>query len=127
MIYSKERPNFSYLPQWCIMCRQEAESEDYLSLHCPLAGVLWQRLFQISGEMWVCLGSSTRMFEIGSVGFGRDKTGPILWSCTMMALFWVIWLERNARIFYEKEECVDGLWDRVYFLASFWASVSRAF
>lgn len=39
----------------------------------------------------------------------------------------MIWLERNARVFEDKFEMEDGLWERVYFLASFWASASKDF
>lgn len=45
----------------------------------------------------------------------------------MLALFWVLWLERNAKIFEGKEIGLDAIWDRPYFLASFWTSNSRPF
>lgn len=36
------------------------------------------------------------------------------------------WNERNSKIF-EREEEILAMWDRVWFLASMWASVTTAF
>ncbi|TXG51559.1 hypothetical protein EZV62_024083 [Acer yangbiense] len=32
-------------------------------------------------------------------GFGGGRKGKVLWECTMMAFFWVLWNEKNKRIF----------------------------
>lgn len=46
----------------------------------------------------------------------------------MMAVFWVVWGERNRIIFYNfKGDEIDQLWDRIHFWASLWASSSSEF
>jgi hypothetical protein len=46
----------------------------------------------------------------------------------MLAVFWVIWLERNKRIFDDFPGlCVEGLWDRVNFWSALWTSVTPLF
>lgn len=46
----------------------------------------------------------------------------------MMAVFWVLLMERKRRAFYDvKGEGVEKLWERVRFLASLWASISAEF
>lgn len=92
-----------------------------------MARGLWQRLFRISRESWISPGSSTQLFEIGFEGFRRGKRGRTLWRCAFISVFWVIWLERNARIFEGKEDFLDVCRDRVHFLASFWVSKLKAF
>lgn len=53
------------------------------------------------------------------------KRAKSLWSSAILAGFWVIWLERNVRIFKYKYEEMEGLWDRVCFFASLWALVEK--
>ena len=46
----------------------------------------------------------------------------------MLALFWVIWMERNRRICDDFPGlCVEGLWDRIIFWSALWASVTSEF
>ena len=40
-----------------VMCMDNLESVAHLFLLCPIANSLWNRLFSISGEQWVCLNS----------------------------------------------------------------------
>ena len=67
----------------------------------------------------------SKMFDIDFWGFGKNKKAVILWRCAFLALFWIIWFERNGRIFEDKEFSLSYLWDRVHFLASFWAHSSK--
>ncbi|RVW60989.1 putative ribonuclease H protein [Vitis vinifera] len=46
---------------------------------------------------------------------------------TSIALIWVVWRERNAKIFEDKARNSGNLWDSIHFLASFWAFCSAGF
>lgn len=48
----------------------------------------------------------------------------VLGRCTVLVIFWVVWNERNGRIFETaRDEVLDFWWDRVHF----WASMSSEF
>lgn len=60
--------------------------------------------------------------------FGGKKKGLDLGKCAIVAVFWVIWMERNRRIFENLGgDDLDILWGRVRFWASLWALISSAF
>lgn len=66
--------------------------------------------------------------QVFYVGFGGHKHQKILWRCTFLAIIWIIWLEQNDRIFYNRtSDYIYVLWDRVVFLASLWSFASGAF
>ena len=67
------------------------------------------------------------MMFINYKGFGKSKRGVILWQNACIALIWVVWQERNARIFEDKVRNSENLWDSIHFLASFWAFGSVGF
>ena len=60
-------------------------------------------------------------------GFGSSKRGIVLWQDACIALMWVVWQERNARIFYDKVRNSEYLWDSIRFLASLLAFCSKVF
>lgn len=50
----------------------------------------------------------------------------VLRICAVLAVFWVVWMERNKRIFLEaRGEDVDQLWDRVCYWASLGVGLFR--
>ena len=60
-------------------------------------------------------------------GFGLSKRGIVLWQTACIALIWVVWWGRNARIFEDKAKNSENLWDAIHILASIWAFCSMAF
>src|SRR5262249_39121256 len=96
-------------------------------LHCDLARALWCKLVGVMGECWVCPDSLSSLFQIRFRGFGSSKDLKILWRYAFFATVWVVWLERNRRVFLNKHWNFALLWDRVVFLASLWAKAVGAF
>ncbi|KAK9267760.1 hypothetical protein L1049_010194 [Liquidambar formosana] len=91
------------------MRRSEAESVDHLFLHCSIARFLWLKLFHIASISWVsprdcCISMFLVDFSVLSV----SKRALILWISAILAIFWIIWLERNARIFKDRFEEVES-------------------
>ena len=67
------------------------------------------------------------MLSINYNGFGSSKRGTILWQAVCIAIIWVVWRERNAKIFEDKTRNSENLWDSIHFLASLWAFCSKVF
>ncbi|CAL9000704.1 unnamed protein product [Prunus brigantina] len=58
----------------------------------------------------------------------RGKRASTLSGWLLQSVFWIIWLERNRRIFSKyKVVGVGELWDRVKFWAALWAFVTPDF
>ncbi|WJZ85876.1 hypothetical protein VitviT2T_005388 [Vitis vinifera] len=121
------RPYKALSPDICILCMKHGESVDHLFLHCSLTIGLWHRLFQLAKLDWVSPRSIYDMMSIKFKGFGNSKRGIVLWQAASIALIWVVWWERNARIFEDKARNSEYLWDSIVFLASLWAFCSKAF
>jgi hypothetical protein len=63
-----------------------------------------------------------------SIGFGKCKKAKVLWGCSMLAVIWVLWLERNRRIFEDVRGAgLEELWIRVKYVAALGATVSSEF
>ena len=67
------------------------------------------------------------MLSITFSGFGLSRRGIVLWQAACIALIWVVWRERNARIFEDKARNPESLWDSIFFLAFLWAFCSKVF
>lgn len=72
-----------------------------------------------------CLETDTvsGFLQIKAVGFESNKEMKILWTFATLAILWVIWLERNDKIFKDR----SFLLDKVVFMASLWAKAMGAF
>ena len=96
------RPYKALCPQWCILCKGNGESIDHLFLHCPVTIGLWHRLFNLVGVIWVPPRSLEDMLVISFKGLGNSLRGKTLWQITCLTLIWMVWQERNNRIFEDK-------------------------
>ena len=61
------------------------------------------------------------------VGFGSNKMARALWKSMVVALMWSIWMERNARVFTDKQMQPQDIFEKAKYLASLWASTDKSF
>ncbi|RVW91655.1 Protein HLB1 [Vitis vinifera] len=111
----------------CILCKGNGESIDHLFLHCPVTIGLWNKLFKLAGLDWVPPRSFEDMLVIAFKGLGNSLRGKTLWQVACLTLVWIVWQERNNRIFEDKGRSEETLWDLILFYSSLWASCSAAF
>ena len=70
---------------------------------------------------WVSPGTICDMMVISFKCFGNSFRGRTLWRIAYLSLLWIVWKERNARIFENTWRTLDSLWDSLHFFVSFWA------
>ncbi|KAL5565627.1 hypothetical protein UlMin_028791 [Ulmus minor] len=60
-------------------------------------------LWAAVGIHWAAPASVRGMFLDRTLGYGSNNMAKTLWNCMVFSLLWHIWLERNIRIFEDKE------------------------
>jgi hypothetical protein len=99
---------FVFLLTGFVMCKAGPESWNHLILQCPIALALLNRLVREAMLSWVipanCMGERCKLFW-------WKKKGLVFERCAMMAIFWVIWVERNKTIC--EIEFDSGIWASV--------------
>ena len=110
------RPYKALSPDIYKLCIKHGESADHLFVYCSLTLGLQHILFQIAKMDLVPLRSISYMMTIDYKGFGKFKRCRVLWQTACIALIWVVWRERNARIFEDKVRISEVLWDTIHLL-----------
>ena len=64
--------------------------------------------------LWVVPESSSDLIAFCH-GIHVSKRGRVLWMVAVLAILWVLWLERNRRIFAGGGNSLDSVWERVRF------------
>ena len=82
---------------WCCMCKRDGESVAHLLLHCPIASDLWGLVFSMFGVDWVMPRDVMELLFCWPQ-FPQRVPGNI-WNIIPHCLTWILWRERNARIF----------------------------
>ena len=113
--------------QYAKVYKGNGESIDHLFLHCPVTIGLWHKLFNLAGLVWVPPRSIEDMLVIAFKGLGNSLRDKTLWQMACLTLLWMVWQERNNRIFEYKGRTEEMSWDLIMFFSSLWASCIAAF
>ncbi|RVX23928.1 hypothetical protein CK203_000055 [Vitis vinifera] len=120
-------PSGQVLVEFKSPLKGNGESIDYLFLHCPVTIGLWHKLFNLAGLAWVPPRSIEDMLVIAFKGLGNFLRGKTLWQIACLILLWMVWQERNNRIFEDKGRTEEMLEDLIMFFSSLWASCTATF
>ena len=99
----------SNLVGWCCLCRCDEETISHLLLHCSIAYGLWS----LHSGVFVFCGCCQVVYQflffffVGVIGWGSINLRFGIWF--LHALFWIIWLERNRRIFENVEHTASQI------------------
>ncbi|CAN1772223.1 hypothetical protein LINPERHAP1_LOCUS12131 [Linum perenne] len=112
-------------PNICVMCRADLESVSHLFLSCPFACYIWVALsskLAIWGPFSMDIQEFIRSWQAGNY----SRRTRVFAEMLMHAIFWVIWLERNARIFRDRERSPRHLVWKVAFSVGRWLKAMDA-
>jgi hypothetical protein len=110
------------------LCKKQGESGDHVFVQCEVVSQLLERLFLEAGLTWEIPAGSCELLCVRRLSFGRGKKAKVLWGSSLLAVIWVIWMERNRRIFEDYRGVgLEELWLRVKYLAALWFSFSVEF
>ncbi|CAN1229732.1 hypothetical protein LINPERPRIM_LOCUS3181 [Linum perenne] len=107
------------LPNRCVLCCSDVETIDHLLIHCSFSTKVWKMFssaLSFSGPFplhvqelvrsWKgmnCLASWSEMFDV------------LLHACS-----WFLWLERNDRIFKDREKSEDQVVYKIFYAIGTW-------
>ncbi|KAL5538425.1 hypothetical protein UlMin_043523 [Ulmus minor] len=123
----RKNPQMNLFPNRCAMCKKDAETADHLFLHCMTARYLWVKVLGEVGLYWVAPATVKGIMLDRTLGFGRNKMAQTLWNCMVFSLLWNIWMERNSRIFEDKESVLEDIYEKAKFSALLWAFTDKSF
>ena len=104
--------------------------ERWVTTYFYIVHSLWGRGIDFLYGLGWCgfsLGVFCDMMIISYMGFGNSTKGKTLWRIACLTLIWMVWQERNARIFEDKWRTFETLWDLFHFFSSLWASCTNDF
>ncbi|XP_028052432.1 uncharacterized protein LOC114256937 [Camellia sinensis] len=107
------------LVNWCCLCSQAVESVDHFLIHCSVSSRLWMLVVAMFGLVWVRPGSLFAVLQSwvgGRVGKRRRKA----WILALHCLLWLIWLERNKRVFHGVAHSITWLERRLLTVLYSW-------
>ncbi|KAL4192766.1 hypothetical protein AMTRI_Chr06g195940 [Amborella trichopoda] len=108
------------------MCLSKEESNPHLFIHYELARNFWSQLSQLFGFQRVTPPTGKALISSKHASHW-PKAGRTLWKASIAASIWVIWVERNTRIFQGHKLQVLALFHKVTTPVTFWASNHRVF
>ena len=79
------------------------------------------------GFSWVWPGHYRDIMVHEPIDFGKNKMARVVWNNIVLAIMWVIWVERNSRIFVGKENVCWELNEKAKYLAPLWSSTHKAY
>ncbi|XP_070030103.1 uncharacterized protein [Nicotiana sylvestris] len=91
----------------CVMCKTVAETRDHLFVKCPIRRYIWQKIMQWIQITWRNLNTWNQMQHwIEQNTKGKSAKSRIV-KMIYTEYVYAIWMERNKRIFEQKETIED--------------------
>lgn len=80
---------------------RNAESVNHLLVHCPFISSILEDFCQQFSVSWCPPESAAKMLSDWN-GFKLGKINSIIWHMAILAIWWVVWEERNDRCFNDR-------------------------
>jgi len=110
----------------CVSGCGKEESASHLFLHCHVFGSLWQHIRSWIGVTGVDTNNISEHFNqfIHYTGYSKARCSflQLLW----LLCVWLVWNERNNRLFKNTETPIEQLLDKVKFHSLWWLKANKA-
>ena len=93
----KRLPYWNLNPNWCPLCKNHLKNIDHLFITCPYSQDLWKKTFDTLKWRYVITNLAALCKDLYSIK--SDNRKRTITFNTIDVTLWVIWLERNKRIF----------------------------
>ncbi|XP_026429065.1 uncharacterized protein LOC113325040 [Papaver somniferum] len=104
----------SYNVNGCLLCKRSAESNHHLFLHCEVTREIWYYFLGSYNLQWVFQETVRNTILERRKKKGRNLClRTKIWDIIPFAIWWAVWLERNARVFNGKYNSVENMKDSV--------------
>lgn len=111
-------------PHWCVLCKDSNEFQGHIFATCFFSSGLWIEVLSIFGWIAPLPSKANHLLAYMLDSHPSKKEKKILWMHFTRAIFWAIWMERNHRIFQDKELPFDRLFESIVFLVISWCKCS---
>ncbi|OVA09441.1 Reverse transcriptase zinc-binding domain [Macleaya cordata] len=85
----------------CFLCGAETESDNHILMHCQLSFQIWLSFLEGFRMEWVMPGTILQLLSCWEKRWNNIKEN-FVWKVMPFAIGWILWNERNARIFDNK-------------------------
>ncbi|KAK9109209.1 hypothetical protein Sjap_017269 [Stephania japonica] len=109
-VLQRRCPDYTLFPSRCILCFNDCETIDHLFVSCPFVCRIWLEMTKELEIPWCNPVDLKTWLEQVSMTSHGDKRGTLFRAGTI-AILWAVWMERNHRIFADKTNQWEEVWD----------------
>ncbi|XP_039045799.1 uncharacterized protein LOC120185725 [Hibiscus syriacus] len=97
---------------FCVLCNSELEIREHMFLTCPTVVIIWDSIFSLSGLHFVARSWET--FEVWACSSWKGKSLlTMVMKIVLNALIYIIWDERNKRVFQGRSRSVEEIFKAI--------------
>ena len=110
----------------CPICIGDEESVDHLLLNRNVAQLIWRSVFASFGCSWVFPKCILELYQAWNLQ-NRSHKGKEMRRLSFLAVIWIIWKEKNSRLFEKRSENCDSVMEKIKFLVASWLLINHHF
>ncbi|WMV36518.1 hypothetical protein MTR67_036414 [Solanum verrucosum] len=103
----------------CLLCKEALETNKHLFMHCKVTAQVWALFTSIANEYWTMPEHTSDLLSCW-IKRGGSKSQKRWWRTVPACIWWIIWKERNQRIFEGKECTIQKIKWKVITTLGFW-------
>ncbi|WMV26638.1 hypothetical protein MTR67_020023 [Solanum verrucosum] len=119
MTHDKLQKRGRIIASRCYLCKETLETNNHLFLHCKVTTQVWALFTNLASLNWIMPEHIADLLSCW-VRRGGSKSQRRWWRTVPACIWWIIWKERNQRIFVGKECTIEKINWKVITTLGFW-------